>query len=113
MRVVVGWIASCRELSLERMDDIHLALETLLAQEADEGEEYTLEVASVSKDLQVVVDGLENADLKETLRTTGSFEPCDRCPLDVAMLLRALVERFEVVEHDDSVFGVRLHCQTH
>jgi hypothetical protein len=112
MRVVVGWIASCRELSLERMDDIHLALETLLAEEAAEGERYTLEVAAGSKDLQVLLYGLENGDLKETLRATSSFEPCERCPLDVAMMLRALVERFEVVEHDDGVFGVRLHCRT-
>jgi hypothetical protein len=94
------------------MDDIHLALETLLAHEAEEGEKYTLEVTGGSKDLQVLLDGLENGDLKETLRSTSSFEPCDRCPLDVAILLRALVDRFEVVEHDDGVFGVRLHCQT-
>ena len=112
MRVVVGWIGSCRKLSLEQMDDLYLALETLLAEESDKGEEYVLEVAAVSKDLQVLVDGLENEELKETLCATSSFEPCDRCPLDVAMLLRALVERFEVVEHDDGVFGVRLHCQT-
>ena len=36
MRVVVGWIASCHKLSLERMDDLHLALETLLAEKAAE-----------------------------------------------------------------------------
>jgi hypothetical protein len=112
MRVVVGWIASCRELSLERMDDLHLALETLLAEEADKGQQYTLEVAAGPKNLQLLLDGLENGDLKETLRATSSFEPCDGCPLDVAMLLRALVDRFEVVERDDGVFGVRLQCQT-
>lgn len=111
MRVVVGWIASCRALSLERMDDIHLALETLLAEESDKGEKYTLEVAAGSKDLHLLLDGLENEDLKKSLGATSGFEPCDGCLLDVAMLLGALVDRFEVVEHDGGVFGVRLQCQ--
>ena len=42
MRVVTGWVASCHDLPLDRLDDIQLAIETLLAEEPATGGDLSL-----------------------------------------------------------------------
>jgi hypothetical protein len=110
MRVVVGWIASCHGLPLDRLDDVYLSLETLLAEEVEEGGQLTLELSVESDTLRVLLGGLENDELRESLLQTQAFEPSARCPLDVPLFLRALVDHFEVLEHEAGDFDVLLYA---
>jgi hypothetical protein len=108
MRVVVGWLASCHDLPLDRLDDVNLAIETLLAEEADEGGALSLTLSVEAGVFDVMLDGLENRDLKSTLVATEPFKPSQGCPLDVSLFLNALVDDYRVVPGGARAFGVRM-----
>ena len=93
MRVVVGWVASCNDLPLDSLDDINLAVETLLAEESLDGQPLTLALSVEEGCVCVMVSGLQNLDLEANLAGREPFEPSLGCPLDVRLFLDALVER--------------------
>ena len=106
MRVVVGWVASCNDLPLDSLDDINLAVETLLAEEEEVGRPFSLALSIAEGCVSVTVDGLENWELEVNLSAQHPFEPSPHCPLDVRMFLDALVEKYKVVRTSDEAFGV-------
>jgi len=106
MRVVVGWVASCYDLPLDSLDDVNLAVETLLAEESDEGELLSLVVSIEEGCVAVEVCGLQNRQLEANLCAREPFEPSLDCPLDVKLFLDALVERYDVARTTESSFSV-------
>jgi hypothetical protein len=111
MRVVLGWVASCHELPIDRLDDMCLAVETILAEESDEGADLILDLTVEKESLRILLAGLENKGLKGALLATRSSATCGRPPLDVRLLLGALVERFEVIHSKGAHFGVQMHAR--
>lgn len=109
MRVVAGWVASCNDLPLDRLDDIQLAIETLLAEEAGDGATFSLTLSVDAGVVGILLEGLENPELKSALVATGPFEPTQGCPLDVRLFLMAFVDGYEVVPGAARAFGVRMH----
>ena len=106
MRVVVGWVASCHDLPLDRLDDIQLAVETLLAEEVDRGGEFSLAVWMGAGALNLRLDGLQNQAVKAALVTRDAFQPCEGCRLDVRLFLGALVDGYRVLESHTDSFAV-------
>ncbi len=60
MRVVIGGVASRHALSVDRLDDIELAVETLFREEPVEGNDLTLAVSVVGETFKVAVGGLSS-----------------------------------------------------
>lgn len=108
MRVVIGWMASCHDLPLDRLDDMQLAIETILAEETDTGGDLSLTVSAEAGVLDAVLEGLENPVLKAALLADGTFEPSPRCLLDVSLFLDALLDRYQVLRPDSRAFGVHM-----
>jgi hypothetical protein len=108
MRVIMGGLASRLDVSLECLDDLQLAVETILAEEPEEGGELVLTLAGDSRGFRVRLEGLHNVVLKTVLLATGPFHPCPACLLDVRLFLDALVDRYEVVGTAGETFGVEL-----
>jgi len=111
MRVVVGGVASRHNLPLERLDDIQLAIETLLAEEPGEGSDLTLGVSMGQGRLSVRLDGLTNHSLKAALLASDPFQPCPGCLLDVRLLLDSLVDEYHLVEAEGGRFAVEMEKQ--
>lgn len=106
MRVVMSGVASRLDIPLDRLDDLQLAVETLIVEEPPEGCDLVLEIRPESGGLRVRIDGLTNQSVKAALVAADPFEPCEGCLLDVRLLLDPLVDRFEVVEGEAGSFGV-------
>jgi hypothetical protein len=108
MRVVIGGMASRHDLSLDRLDDLQLAVETLLAEEAPDGSELALELSVSSSGFRVRLDGLENQSVKAALMATDPFHPCVGCLLDVRLFLDSLVDGYRVIETTAGAFAVEM-----
>jgi len=108
MRVVTGWMASCHDLPLDRLDDVQLAIETILAEEPATGGDLSLSVLARAGSLHVDLEGLENSDLKAALRSESVFEPSLGCPLDVRLFLDALLDQYDVLNPESRAFGVHM-----
>jgi hypothetical protein len=113
MRVVMGGVASRHDLPLERLDDLELAVETLLAEEAVEGGELVLSVSCDAETFRVRLEGLANQALRTALVAPDPFRPSSLCRLDVRLFLDALVDTYQVVEDAGGVFAVEMEKRAH
>jgi hypothetical protein len=108
LRVVIGGLASRQDLLLEQVDDVQLAVESLLAEEPQGEGEIVLQVWCEDSGLSLRLDGLVNVSVKTALQATSPFEPCEDCLLDVRVLLESLVDTFAVVETPEGHFAVQM-----
>jgi hypothetical protein len=106
MRVVTSSFASLHDLPLDRLDDVQLALETLLAEESPAGDMLSLTLSREAGTLLIHLGGLENPDLKDALVADRPFRPCKGCRLDMSIFVGALVDGYSVVEGQGLVFAV-------
>jgi hypothetical protein len=98
LRVVVSSLASRSNLKVDQLDDVQLAIETLLAEEPEGLREVALEAWGGDNSLSVRIDGLVNSSVKAALLAGSPFEPCEDCLLDVRLMLESLVDTFGVEE---------------
>lgn len=106
MRVVMGGVASQCKVSLERLDDMELAVETIMAEEPAQGEEFVLSCSAEGGILWVRLDGLVNRSVRAALLAVDPFRPCPDCLLDVRLFLDALVDGYQVCESREGAFAV-------
>lgn len=111
MRVVMSGMASQHNLPLDRLDDLQLAVETLLAEEPDNGGELALRVSTSGGGLHLRLDGLENQSMKAALLAANPFQPSEGCLLDIRLFLDSLVDSYRVVETTRSSFAVEMEKQ--
>ena len=90
-RLVVAGLATRLGLPYEQMDDLQLAVETILGTQGDAGTRTTIELVIEADSVRIHVGPVAHASITEGY---GGEE------LDTRRLLSALVERVEVVEHD-------------
>jgi hypothetical protein len=99
MRVVIGGVASRHALSVDRLDDIELALETLFREEPVEGSDLTLAVSVVGETFKVALGGLSSQLVRRTLSTTERSEPGRDALSDVLrMLMDSLVDGYRTTD---------------
>jgi hypothetical protein len=108
MRVVMSGVASRHDVPLDRLDDLQLAVETLVAEEPLSGNELVLELSPAGEGFRVKVDGLVNQSVKAALLAADPLQPCEGCLLDVRLILDSLVDDFTVVRTAGDAFGVQM-----
>lgn len=108
MRVLMGGMASRNDLPLDRLDDLILAVESLLAEEPEAGPEFVLEVCRAGGEFRVRLGGLGNQRVKAALLAIDPFRPCEECPLDMHLLIGSLVESYRVIEMGSASFAVEM-----
>ena len=108
LRILVSGFASRHDLPVDRLDDLELALEVLLADEPEGDGELVLEIAAVSGGLRVRLDGLLNKNLKDALLTNDLFHPRRGCLLDVRMLLDSLLDDYRILDAGAHPFAVEM-----
>jgi len=108
LRVFISGFASRHDLSVDRLDDIQLAVESLVADEPEDGGDLELEIFADGGRLTLRLDGLLNQCLKAALSATDAFRPRHGCPLDVRMLLDSLVDDYRVVDESAESFAVEM-----
>ncbi|MBN1321886.1 MAG: hypothetical protein JXA87_13735 [Thermoleophilia bacterium] len=108
MRVVMGGMASRHDVPLEKLDDVQLAVETLLREESDAGGDLALCVSVQAGSFVIRLEGLTNPSLKAALLASEPFQPCEGCLLDVRLFLDSLVDSYAVVEGSSGRFTVEM-----
>lgn len=107
LRVVVSGVASCQNVSMEQLDDLQMAMETLVAEEPEDGGELSLEVHPGARGLSLRLGGLTSRRVKAALTAAGpDIQP--GYLLYVQTLLGSLVDEFRVVEEADDRFAVQM-----
>lgn len=113
MRVVMGGMACRHDLPVDGLDDLELAVETLLAEESVAGGELVLTVWCDGGTFAVRLEGLTNQSLRAVLVAPDPFRPSSSCRLDVRLFLDALVDRYQVVGDAGSAFAVEMEKRAH
>jgi hypothetical protein len=111
MRVVLGGVASRHDIPIDRLDDLQLAIETLLAEEPSDGHDFVLSLSADGRGFCVRLEGLTNDALRRALISSGPFEPCEGCPLDIRLFLDALVDEYVVIEEAEAHFAVEMQSR--
>lgn len=108
MRVVVGWVGSCNDASVDELEDMNLALETVVS--ADHGRSgcLSLEVAVDRGVMQMVLTGLQSDALRANLEAEEDFLLSSHWPLDVRVFLGALVDDYSVSAGEENTFSVSM-----
>lgn len=108
LHMVLGGIAIRQDLSFDDLDDVQLAVDNVVAEDDGVQRELTMTVTVDDDALTIRLAPLSNPDLHETLRLgqvpAGAEERC----LDVCLLLRSLVDRYELQDLDQDFFAVAL-----
>jgi len=108
MRVVVGWVGSCCDTALDQLDDINLALETLIDSEDGVSGLLSLTVTVEKGTMRLVLEGLQGEALMANLEAGEDFSLSSQWPLDIRIFLGALVDEYEVIRSDGESFGVSM-----
>jgi hypothetical protein len=109
LRVVIGGVAARRSVRVDQLDDLQLAVETLVVEERSYEGDLVLTVAAGEDGLAVTLAGLCNSEVKSLLQDRGAEKPRSAPPtIDVRMLLAALVDAYRVSEDDGERFAVVL-----
>lgn len=106
--MILGGIALRRNLSLEVLDDLQLAVDNILAEDKTPAGQISMSVGLGEDALEISVGPLTASDLRETLvHGAVPAQAVDRC-LDVCLLLRSLVDDFGVRDLGAGSFAVDL-----
>ena len=99
MRVVIGGMASRHALPVDRLDDVELAVETLLQEEPAEGGDLTLTVAIVERTFKVTLAGLRSALVRRTLSGAPALD-ADKFGAQniLRMIMDALVDGYRTAD---------------
>jgi hypothetical protein len=108
MRVITGWVASRHDLALDQLDDIDLALETVLAGEHAPGEPLSLTITVLSGEIHLLIGGLTNQALRSNLEIGCQFQPTREWPLDVRLFLSAFVDAYTLIDRDGASFSISM-----
>jgi hypothetical protein len=100
MRVVIGGMASRHALSVDRLDDVELAVETLFREEPPEGGDFILTVAVIGDTFRVSLGGLRSPLVRRTLSGACAAVGNDRFgPQNILRLIMdSLVDEYRTAD---------------
>jgi len=108
LRLILGGIGARANLSFDAVDDIQLAVDNLIAEDRGASGDLSMCVVLEQRAIRILVGELANSDLYDTLKLGEVPEGAvDRC-VDVCLLLRSLVDSYEVLESDGGLFAVEI-----
>ena len=108
LHMVLGGIAIRQDLSFDDLDDVQLAVDNVMAEDDGEQEELTMTVTMGDDILAITLAPLTNPDLRETLRLGQVPAGAEGRCLDVCLLLRSLVDQYELQDIDQGSFAVEM-----
>lgn len=112
LRVFISGFAFRHDLPVDRLDDVQLAVETLLVEESEGEGDLVLEISAAGGGLTLRLDGLRNQSVKAALLATDPFQPCEDCLLDVRVLLDSLVDGYRVLDRTAGLFALEMDKRT-
>lgn len=112
LRLVIGGVAARSKVSVDQLDDLQLAVETLIVEERSYEGQLVLEVQAKEGSFWLRLDGLCNQEVRTLLQSAPDEQPRGPRFIDVRMLLDALVDDYWVDEVDCDNFAVRLEKST-
>ena len=99
LRVVLGGMASRHALSIDRLDDLQLAVETLFREEPSAGEDLTLTVTREDETLRITLAGLCSPLVRRTLSgPPESEEEKFAAPGILRMIMDHLVDDYRTAQ---------------
>jgi hypothetical protein len=108
IRVVIGWVGSCNDAALDQLDDINLALETLIGSDEGFGGTLSLTVSVRQGTMYLLLEGLQGGSLRANLEAKDDVPLSFQWPLDLRIFLGALVDEYEIIRSDGESFGVSM-----
>jgi len=99
MRVVIGGVASRQALSVDRLDDLELAVETLCREEPHEGEDLVMTISVAGGMFAVTLGGLRSQLVRRTLSESAALDTGADPRSDILrMLMAALVDGYRITD---------------
>lgn len=100
LRVVLAGMASRHALSVDRLDDLQLAVETLFREEPIAGEDLTLTVAREDETLKVTLEGLCSPLVRRTLSGPSVSSETEKfaAPGILRMIMDHLVDDYRMAQ---------------
>lgn len=109
LHMVLGGIGLRQDLSFDALDDLQLAVDSILAGDRGSSEQSVTMTVMVGEDsLTINLEALRDADLKATLCEGQVPAGAEGKCIDVCVLLRSLVDTYSVHELDAGRFGVEI-----
>lgn len=112
LRLVIGGVAARGRMGVEELDDLQLAVETLVVEEQCYTGELELQLSARADRLMVRLDGLCNRRVEDLLSRTGSYSGPGERLINVRMLLNSLVDSYEIVPTGSDRFAVEMEKWT-
>ena len=108
LHMVLGGIAIRQDLSFDDLDDVQLAVDNVMAEDDGEQDDLTMTVTVGDDTLAITLSPLTNSDLHETLRLGRVPAGAEGRCLDVCLLLRSLVDHYELQDLEQGSFAVEM-----
>ncbi|MCZ7662002.1 MAG: hypothetical protein M5U22_03175 [Thermoleophilia bacterium] len=108
LHLVLGGIGLRHNLSFDALDDLQLAVDSILAEDSETLDDLSMGVGIGADSLLITLEPLRDRDLRSTLEhgqvPAGAESRC----IDVCILLRSLVDGYSVSELEDGAYRVEL-----
>jgi len=115
LRLVLGAVAMRKNVCYDDLDDVQLAVDDLLSGRMPNQGHVTMTVQVRDNDLDITVDALVDESLCRRLRDGPAQQPDGEQAgvVDTCLLLRSLMDGYEVLDLPAGRFSVRMtkHCQ--
>jgi len=109
LRLVIGGVAARMNVGVDQLDDLQLAVETLVVEERSYVGDLVLEVTVKDRGLFLCLDGLRNQDVRDLLLDDARTRQTSAQPvINVRTLLDSLVDAFAVIDQHDGGFAVQM-----
>ena len=112
LRLVIGGVAARLRVGVDQLDDLQLAVETLIVEERSYEGDLVLEISTMERGLCLRLEGLRNQDVMARLRNPAAARAADSQLIDVCMLLDSLVDVYSVDDEEGEGFVVQLEKWT-
>jgi hypothetical protein len=108
LHLVLGGIALQRDLSLDSLDDMLLAVDNLLADDKVVDEDLTMSVTVGADSLSITLEALADPCLHDNLTKRRLPGEAGEQRIDVSLLLDSLVTEYHVLEQTGEHYAVEL-----
>ncbi|HZJ02115.1 MAG TPA: hypothetical protein VFE20_00300 [Thermoleophilia bacterium] len=109
LHMLLGGIGLRRNLSFDSLDDLQLAVDSILSSDQNgSGEELLMTVLLEPDHVAIVLEGLKDPDLRQTLVAGHVLPEAKARCIDVCFLLRSLIDGYEVAEGGEGSFSITM-----
>jgi len=108
LHLVLGGIASRRSFSFDDLDDIQLAVDSVLAEDVPPRGTLSMAVTVSDDAIKVRLEPLRNSDLRVTLAQGQVPAGAEGRCIEICIMLRSLVDEYLLADLGDGTYAVEL-----